>query len=134
MREMEVVFPGGRKVDVLYQGFRIETDQSREDGSPGSAPKPFDLFLASIAACSGIYVLVFCLNRDLNTEGLKLIMRTHRDPAKRMIGRIEIEILLPPDFPDKYREAVIRAAEQCTVKKHMENPPEFVITTKKPGE
>ena len=131
--ELEVVFPGGKKVDANYNGFTIKTDQPIRGGGDGSAPAPFDLFLASIGTCAGIYVLGFCQQRDIPTNGIKIIQRMEIDPIKRGIGGITLEIQVPTDFPEQYKEAVIRSAELCAVKKHLHNPPEFNIYTKVVG-
>jgi ribosomal protein S12 methylthiotransferase accessory factor len=133
MHEMEIVFPGGKRVDAIFKGFRVETDQKRPDGSPGGAIEPFDLFIASIGTCAGIYVLTFCEKRNLNTEGLKLNVRRTIDPDRHMVSELEIEIVVPADFPEKYIRAIASAAELCSVKKHLETPPTFRITTRKSG-
>lgn len=130
MNEMTIDFPGGARVDAHYNGLTVMTDQPTYAGGRGSAPAPFSLFLASLGTCAGIYVLGFCRQRGLPTEGIRLVQRMESDPATRMISRIELEIQLPPEFPEKYRDAVIRAAEQCAVKKHIENPPKMAVTTK----
>ncbi len=127
--DMEIVFPGGKKVDALYKGFTIKTDQAPYAGGEGSAPACFDLFLASIGTCAGMYVLSFCQKRNIAPEGLKLILKTEKDRQKRMISRIEIEIELPREFPEKYREAVIRSAKLCVVTKHMYDPPKIDVHT-----
>ena len=129
-RDMEIVFPGGKKVDAFYKGFKIETDQSELSGGKSSAPAPFDLFLTSIGTCAGIYILSFCQERGISTDKIKLILRTERDRESWMITKIEIEIQVPPEFPAKYKEAVIKAAELCAVTKHLYNPPVFDIYTK----
>jgi putative redox protein len=129
MATMTVTFPGGKRVDAEYGGFAFKTDQSREDGGEGTAPPPFDLFLASIATCAGIYVKGYCDARGLPTEGLGLAMHVEREPGKARVVRIAIEINLPPGFPEKHKQAVIRAADLCAVKKHMLNPPAFEIRT-----
>jgi putative redox protein len=126
--EMEVVFPGGKKVDALFKGLRIQTDQPEESGGEGSAPAPFDLFLSSIGTCAGIYVLEFCRARDIPTDKLHLSVRFERNPERRMIETATIHIQLPPEFPVKYKDAVIRAADLCAVKKHLHEPPRFEIT------
>lgn len=128
--EMEVVFPGGKKVDAKYNGFTIKTDQPMRGGGENSAPAPFDLFLASIGTCAGIYVLGFCQQRGIPTEGIKILQRMMVDPMKRGIGKIALEIQVPPEFPEQYKEAVIRSAELCAVKKHLHDPPRFDIYTK----
>lgn len=125
--EMEIVFPGGARVDAVMGNLTVVTNQD------GSAPAPFGLFLASIGTCAGIYVLSFCTHRNLPTDGIRIIQRLHSNPATRMIEAVDLEIVVPPDFPEKYHDALIRAADQCAVKKHLENPPRFNVTTKVVG-
>ena len=96
-------------------------------GGEGSAPAPFDLFLASIATCAGFYVVAFCQNRGISLEKASLIMRKEKAPESKMISKLIIEINLPSDFPEKYKMAVIKSVNQCAVKAHMEEPPEFVV-------
>ena len=125
--EMEIVFPGGARVDAVMGNLTVVTNQD------GSAPAPFGLFLASIGTCAGIYVLSFCTHRNLPTDGIKIIQRLQPNPATRMIETVDLEIVVPPDFPEKYHDALIRAADQCAVKKHLEQPPRFNVTTKVVG-
>jgi ribosomal protein S12 methylthiotransferase accessory factor len=120
---MEIVFPGGAQVDALAGNMVITTNQD------GSAPAPFTLFLASIGTCAGIYVLSFCQHRNLPTDGIRVVQRTRRNSATKMIEEVEIEIQVPPTFPAKYHEALIRAADQCAVKKHIVQPPRFNVHT-----
>ena len=126
--EMVVTFPGGKRVDASFDGFTVETDQSVDDGGDESRPAPFDYFLASLAACSGIYVLGFCQNRDIPTDGVRVVQRLERDDEQK-IRKVFIEIEVPPDFPEKYHPALERVAAKCAVKKMMEDPPEFAINT-----
>jgi len=128
--EMIIDFPGGAKVDAHFGSFIVKTDQPLVGGGEGSAPAPFEIFLSSIGTCAGIYVLGFCRQRNLPTEGIHIIQRMHRDPSTGMIGKIDLEIQTPPDFPEKYLPSLIRSAELCAVKKHLEHPPKFEITTK----
>lgn len=121
--EMEIVFPGGARVDAISGGMVIPTNQD------GSAPAPFGLFLASIGTCAGIYVLSFCQQRGLPTDNIRIVQRMGFDPMTRMINQVELDIQVPPDFPEKYKDAVVRSANQCAVKKHLENPPEFNVHT-----
>ncbi len=121
--EMQIVFPGGARVDAISGDMVITTNQD------GTAPAPFGLFLASIGTCAGIYVLSFCLQRGLPTENLRIIQRMNYSPVTHMIDHIELDIQLPPEFPEKYKDAVIRAASQCAVKKHLEHPPTFDVHT-----
>lgn len=129
MATMTVSFPGGKRVEAHYGGFTIRTDQSPKGGGEGSAPQPFDLFLASIATCAGIYVKGYCDARALSTEGLGLVMHIEHDHEKHRIGRLVLEIELPAGFPERHKEAVIRAADLCAVKKHILEPPVFEVRT-----
>lgn len=129
--EMEIILGEKQKVIARYKGFEIVTDQPEQAGGDNAAPSPFDMFLVSIGACAGWYVKSFCQQRNLPEEGISIVQKTSRSPEKRLIDKIEIEILLPPDFPDKYREALVKAAEACTVKKHIMDAPEFSIVTRK---
>lgn len=127
--DMQITFPGGARVDARFGDHVVRTDQPPQGGGEGSAPTPFATFLASLATCAGIYVLGFCRQRGLPTEGIELIQRSHTNRETGMVERVEIEIRLPADFPEKYRPALVRAAEQCAVKKHLEHPPVFEVAT-----
>lgn len=124
--EMMIDFPGGSRVDAHFNGLTVPTDQPPDS----SAPTPFATFLASIGTCAGIYVLGFCRQRNLPTDGIHLVQRMDSNPANGMIENIDLEILVPPTFPEKYRDSLIRSAELCAVKKHLEHPPRFSITTR----
>ena len=127
--KMEITFPGGARVDARIGSFTINTDQSPQGGGEGSAPSPFATFLASLGTCAGIYVLSFLKQRNLPTEGVRITQKTHSNPATGMIGQIDLEIQVPADFPEKYKDALIRSAELCAVKKHFDDPPRFNIYT-----
>lgn len=122
--EMIIDFPGGLKVDANFRGHTIQTDQPPVD----SAPMPFEVFLASVGTCAGIYVLGFCRQRNLPTEGIRIIQRNHPD-RQGMIEKIAIDIQVPPTFPAQYYEALVRSAELCKVKKTLEHPPVFEVKT-----
>lgn len=127
--EMIIDFPGGARVDAHFGPFIVHTDQPIDSGGEDSAPSPFATFLAALATCAGYYVLEFCRKRGISVEGLRLVQKTERDAATKLISKVSLEIQLPADFPGKYATAVIRAAEQCTVKKHFERPPTIDIRT-----
>ncbi len=129
--ELVVSFPGNKKVDASYKGFTIKTDQPVTNGGEGTAPSPFDLFLTSIGTCSGIYVLDFCTNRGISLENVRVVQTMKRDPETHMISAVTLRIELPKEFPDKYKDSLIRAVDLCTVKKHIMNPPAFAIETVK---
>ena len=124
--EMIIDFPGGQKVDSHFGQFTIETDQPPSS----SAPTPFDVFLSSIGTCAGIYVLGFCRQRNLPTEGIRIIQHNHPNKMTGMMDKIDLEIQVPPTFPPQYHEALVRSAELCKVKKTLEHPPVFQITTR----
>ncbi len=126
-RQIKVTFEGNLKVKAEYRGMNILTDQPVYAGGEGSAPAPFDLFLASLATCAGYYVLAFCRQRELPTEGIYLTMDLEKGQVSKMIEKIVIDIHLPADFPEKYVEAVVRAADQCAVKAHLLKPPTFEV-------
>lgn len=131
--EMQINFPGGKRVSSDYKGFILETDQPKDEGGDGSAPEPFDLFLSSMGTCAGVYIVYFCESRDIPTDGISMTLRFDRNEETHLLEKIMMEIHLPPDFPDKYRKAVIRAASMCTVKRTLANPPEIEITTNSKG-
>ena len=127
--EMMITFPGGARVDANFGPYDVMTDPP-QGGGTGSAPTPFAVFLASIGTCAGIYVLGFLRQRGLTTEGIRIRQRMHGNPVTGMIEQIDLEIETPPDFPEKYLDAMVRAAELCAVKKHFEQPPQFRITAR----
>lgn len=112
--ELDIRLPGGDRVVVAAGEQEIVTDQD------GSAPDPFTLFLASIGACAGFYVSRFCRQRGIPTGGIGLKQRAEKDADGR-VRQIELELTLPDDFPAAYRGAVLRAAETCKVKRHLES-------------
>ena len=124
--EMVIDFPGGARVDAHFGPFTLKTDQP----PVASAPSPFQTFLASIGTCAGIYVLGFCQQRGLPTDGIRLIQRITNDPASGMVGKIDVEIQVPPTFPEKYLPSLVRSAEICAVKKHLEHPPKIDVFAK----
>jgi putative redox protein len=123
---MEITFPGGDRVEAAYRNKRITTDQD------DSAPAPFELFLASIATCAGLYVARFCEKRGIPARDVRLIQRSVVNRETHMVERIEIDVRLPEGFPERYREAVVRAAQLCAVKKHLEMPPVIEVRTTVP--
>ena len=125
--KMEIRLPGGKKVEALFDDYTVKTDQPVADGGSGSAPSPFDLFLASIGTCTGYYVLSFCQKNNIPTENITLTAHFHRDPHTHLVENILINIYVPQEFPDKYKNAIVKAADICTVKRHLQNPPTIEI-------
>ena len=128
--DIRITFPGGKRVDAALGAHLVHTDQSVEHGGAGSAPEPFDLFLASLATCAGIYVLGFCQARQISADGISLVQRHRFNEVDHSLEQVELDVLLPDDFPEKYRVAVIRAALSCKVKKVLAAPPEIVVVAK----
>ncbi len=125
--EMVVTLPGGKRVDVRIGSHVIRTDQPAAGGGEDSAPAPFDLFLASIGTCAGIYVAGFCQKRGLPTEGIRIAQRNHFDPEGGALSRVELDVIVPPGFPEKYLDALVRVADQCKVKKAIQAQPVFEV-------
>ena len=128
--EMIIDFPGGARVDAHFRGHELPTDQPAGGGGQDAAPMPFELFLASIGTCAGIYILGFCRQRGIPTEGIRILQRNNFSPVNGMVEKIDLEIQVPPTFPKQYYEALIRSADLCKVKKSLEHPPKFEIVTK----
>jgi len=126
--EINIDFPGGQKVNASFNGFKINTDQPKESGGGGTAPDPFSLFLSSIGTCTGIYVLRFCQERKLPTEDLKLSLKAHWNDKIKLVDTIELTIKTGESFPDKYKNALIKVAKLCTVKRNLETPPTIKLT------
>jgi ribosomal protein S12 methylthiotransferase accessory factor len=126
--KFEVSFPGGMKVDAHHGGHTVHTDQPIASGGTDTALAPFDLFLASIVTCGGLYAARFCEQRGISTKGLNLTLEPIRDAEKHRIGTIRLELTLPDGFPEKYRDAILRAIDQCAVKRHIIEPPKFEIS------
>ncbi len=124
---MEITFEGNKKIVAHYKGYRIETDQPVKAGGEGSAPAPFDLFLASLGTCAGIYVKSFCDQRGIPTDGIRLTQEMVHNPQTMLISDLTITIHLPASFPEKYKDAVINTANLCAVKRHLHNPPKMVV-------
>jgi ribosomal protein S12 methylthiotransferase accessory factor len=124
--EIVVTLPGGRRVEAELGGHRVRTDQPRDLGGEDGAPSPFQLFLASIATCAGVFVQGFCARRDLDPSGIRIRMRPAYDPAG-VLASAELDIELPPGFPEKYRDALVRVADQCSVKKAIQAQPRFAV-------
>ncbi len=116
-------------MNANYKDFIVKTDQPQSEGGDGTAPEPYDLFLASIGTCAGVYIVYFCESRDIPTEDITMTLCFERNEASHLMEKITIDVKLPPGFPQKYKKAVIRAAQMCTVKRNLVHPPEILVTT-----
>lgn len=125
---LEISFPGNKRVSAKVRQFEVMTDQPKHGGGDDTAPSPFELFLASLGTCAGIYIKGFCMQRGISTDGMRIIQEVEPGPQPGLLGKIKLRIEVPPDFPEQYKNAAIQSASLCAVKKHMENPPDFEIT------
>jgi len=128
MADMEITFDGNKKINAAWHGFEIKTDQPKSAGGDGSAPTPFDLFLASLGTCAGIYAVDFMQSRNLSTEGFKIVLSFNFDQESHLVKKVAMKMRLPKDFPPQYRAAILKAAGLCAVKRHLQQPPGFEIT------
>jgi len=127
--ELEVYFEGKLQVNAKIGDQIIKTDQPIQGGGEGTAPAPFELFLASIGTCSGIFVKHFCASRGIDTDGIKLIQKHNFNPMTGMIEAIDIDVHLPEGFPEKYHSAIKKVVDQCAVKRHLMQPPQINVAT-----
>jgi putative redox protein len=125
----EITFPGGVQVNARYEDFVMPTDQPEQNGGQNSAPAPFDLFLASLGTCAGFYALRFCQERKLSTTGMRLELTNEHNAETNRLEKVKMVLHVPEDFPEKYRRVVLRAMNQCSVKKAILDPPEIELLT-----
>ena len=126
--EIDVSFPENLRVEAHVRGFVLSTDQPEKSGGDNSAPSPFELFTASIATCAGYFALKFCRARNIDTAGMRLKMHYQWDKEEKRYPMMSIELKVPEGFPAKYRKAIVKAMDQCVVKKHVLEPPEFEMS------
>ena len=124
--EIVITLPGGRRVDAQLGSHTLRTDQPLDNGGTDTAPSPFDVFLGSMGACAGIFVQGFCAKRNIPTEQIRIIERP-RFSADGTLLEVDFEVQLPPDFPMKYREAVVKAVDGCSVKRAIAAQPKLVV-------
>lgn len=126
---IQITFEGSKKINANINGHIVRTDQPIQAGGENSAPAPYELFLASIGTCAGIYVKSFCDQRGISTENIHIEQSMEWDRAAGKMSKMKLDIKLPADFPEKYKESVIRTAELCAVKKTIQDPPVFEVVT-----
>jgi putative redox protein len=125
-QEITVTLPGRRRVDAMIGAHTVHTDQPLDNGGEDTAPSPFELFLAAIGSCAGIFVQGFCAARKIPFEQIRIIERPGYDAAGALTS-VDLELLLPDDFPEKYRAAVLKVVEQCSVKRAIAAQPQFTV-------
>ena len=127
--EILVTLSRGRRVDAQVGKHVVHTDQAVEDGGEDSSATPFELFLASIGTCAGVFVQGFCQKRGISHEGIRIRERPHLHPETGALIAVDLEIEVPPGFPEKYREALVRVAGKCSVKQAIQAQPTFDVRT-----
>ncbi|PKN38950.1 MAG: osmotically inducible protein C [Deltaproteobacteria bacterium HGW-Deltaproteobacteria-2] len=125
-----ITFDGNKKVSAHFRDFTVYTDQPVAVGGENTAPSPLEIFLSTIGTCAGFYVASFCQSRSIPMDNMSIMQTVFRNDTTHMVEKITLDIVLPPDFPEKYKAAVIKAADTCSVKKHLLNPPEIQVNTK----
>jgi putative redox protein len=126
---MEVTIDGGAVITAHIGGYEVKTDQPVMAGGTGTAPTPFELFLASIGTCACIFIKSFCDQRNIPAEKIKIIQTMDYNKDTRLPENIKLDIQLPADFPEKYKASLINVAELCKVKKTIAAQPKFEIRT-----
>jgi putative redox protein len=121
-----ITLPGGRRSDAQIGRHEIQTDQPIEKGGQDSAPSPFDLFLASIGTCAGIFVQGFCAKRSIPYEGVRIVERPEYDAQGTLVA-VDLQLQLPSSFPERYRAAIVKVVEQCSVKRAILAQPVFRV-------
>jgi ribosomal protein S12 methylthiotransferase accessory factor len=125
--ELSVSFPGGKKVDVIFGTHHLCTDQPLVAGGDDSAPAPYDVFLASIAACAGIYAAGFCQARGLDPRLVELVEHVTFDPTSHLAAAVAIDVRVAPEFPERHLAGLVRSVDQCKIKKSLASPPQIKV-------
>lgn len=123
--DIEIKIKDGFKLEAQLNGHTIKSDQAKESGGTGTAPNPFEYFLASTGLCVAHYVNAFCKQRDIDSSRIAVLENISRDAQGKI--NISFTIQTPSDFPDKYKEAVIKAASGCAVKKAIQEGINFEV-------
>ena len=127
--EIKVNYLDNLRLEAKFDDFTVISDQPIRYKGDGSAPGPFDYFLASSALCAAYFVKVYCKTRDIPTENIRLSQNNIIDPENRYKQIFRIQVELPEDISDKDRQGILRAIDRCTVKKVVQANPEFQIET-----
>ncbi|WP_312935860.1 OsmC domain/YcaO domain-containing protein [Pseudomonas sp.] len=125
--EIKVNFLDNLRLEAKFDDFTVIADQPIRYKGEGSAPGPFDYFLASSALCAAYFVKLYCQTRDIPTENIRLSQNNIVDPENRYQQIFKIQVELPADISEKDRQGILRSIDRCTVKKVVQAGPEFVI-------
>ena len=125
--KIEVDLLQGQKLQASFGEHSIVSDQSVQAGGDAEHPEPFDYFAASMPLCAAFFMRKFCEQREISTQGMRVIQETTNVGDDKFQKRFSLKVVLPDGFPEKYRKALLAAANSCTVKKVIQNVPEFEI-------
>ena len=125
--EIKVNFLENLRLEAKFDDFSVITDQPIRYKGDGSAPGPFDYFLASSALCAAYFVRVYCLSRNIPSDDIRLSQNNIVDPENRHKQIFKIQVELPESIPEKDRQGILRSIDRCTVKKTVQEGPEFII-------
>lgn len=127
--EIKVNYLDNLRLEALFDDFNVVSDQPIRYKGDGSAPGPFDYFLASSAMCAAYFVKVYCNARDIPTHNIRLSQNNIVDPENRYKQTFKILLEVPDDISDKDKEGMVRSIDRCTVKRTIQNNPDFIIET-----
>ena len=116
---LTAVSAGGKKIDTSFDGYTVRTDVLESSGGEGTAPEPLDMLFVALVSCAANYAVAFCQSRDIDTGGLAVRLNAKRSEETGLFDDLTVRLDLPEDFPEKYRKAIVRAVNQCSVKKHL---------------
>lgn len=116
-----------QKLEANFDGYTVACDQPLSNKGDATAPGPFDYFLASTALCAGYYVKAYCSSRNIPTHGIKIIQNNTKDTENKYKHSFDIKVEVPAEFSPKDRDGILRAVEGCTVKKAIQQMPEFKV-------
>lgn len=125
--EISVRYLDNLRLEASFDDFKIVTDQPIRYKGDGSAPSPFDYFLASSALCAAYFVKVYCIARDIPTDDIRISQSNYIDPDDRYQQTFSLKVELPDSLPERHRQGILRSMDRCTVKKVIQTGPEFEI-------
>ena len=127
--EIKVNFLDNLRLEAKFDDFSVIADQPIRYKGDGTAPSPFDYFLASSALCAAYFIKVYCNSRDIPTDGIRVAQNNIVDPEDRYNQIFQIQVELPESLSEKDRTGILRSVERCTVKRVIQTGPEFKIDT-----
>ncbi|ACS80716.1 OsmC family protein [Maridesulfovibrio salexigens] len=127
---VDLTFKDGMQISAKIREHEVLTDVPADHGGADEAQTPFELFFSSLACCAGVYAKRFFESKNLSTDGFGIRLVCESDPEQNgmRVAKVNYEVTLPKDFPEKYEKPLMRTIDQCTVKKQVLNPPEFEIS------